>query len=159
MYQRLLHIPWVFIIFLMSFYWRFLFKFIFNNFAFINYQVLLINDNAICWDYVTCLNLNDITNYEIIDADSLSHVFFSSDNWNFLFFKPFLKVDESFVHRIVIVATKGNQDDNANENRETLCPSKITIFADKTCEHRDGSAYKETQVQLITSDFIHDGFF
>jgi hypothetical protein len=117
-----------------------------NNFAFINYQVLLINDNAICWDYVTCLNFNDITNYEIIDADSLSNVFFSTDNWNFLFFKPFLKVYESFVHRIVIVATKGNQDDNANENRETLCPSKVTIFADETSEHRDGSAYKEAQV-------------
>jgi hypothetical protein len=89
----------------------------------------------------------------------VSHVFFSTDNWNFLFFKPFLKVDEFFVHRIVIVTTKGYQDDNANENRETLGPSKVTIFTDETCEHGDGSTGEETQVQLIPSDFILNGFY
>lgn len=135
------------------------FTFLFSDFAFINNQVLLGYNDTISWDNIASLKLNDITNYKIIDADGLSHEFFSTDNWNFLFFKPFLKVDKTFVHCIVIVATKGDQDDYANENRETLCPSKVTIFANETCEHRDCTTDEETEVELISFDFIYNGLF
>lgn len=133
--------------------------FLLNNFAFINYQILTNNDSAVSWHNITSLKFNDITHDKVIDADGLSHEFFSTDDRNFLFFKPFLKVDEFLVHRIIIIATKGNQDDNANENRETLRPSKVSIFANETCEHRDSTARKETQVYLFSFDFIFNGLY
>jgi hypothetical protein len=40
-------------------FWVFLF--LLNNFAFINYQILTNNDSAISWHNITSLKFNDIT--------------------------------------------------------------------------------------------------
>lgn len=79
-----------------------------SNLAFIDDHVLISNNHTVSGHDISCLKLNDISDNEIIDADGLGDVLFATDNWDLLFLKPLLKVDESFVHRIVIIAREGH---------------------------------------------------
>lgn len=51
----------------------------------INLKIKGVNDKAVSWDHITCVEKDDVTNDNVPNTDALGSTEFTSNDWNLLF--------------------------------------------------------------------------
>ena len=121
----------------------------------INLNVIPLNEQAVSGNNTARLKNEDITDNDLINADSLGDALLASNYSNLALLLPNQKLDKFTILHVVIGRAYQNQYCQSDYNRKSLHPAQKAVLTDESCESRYNTSYYECKVVGVLSCSLH----